>query len=149
MNKIPVHYVMALCVAALALTASQSGRAAVKVAEEKAVAPAAVNSNAQEVAKENAAPPAKVKSIGLNGTIEATDLKAGTITIKHKAERKTFTVARDCEVTGAENRKVTLADLVIGERVKVKYTQEGAKLVAHQISHIEKKKKAEEAPPAK
>ena len=149
MTKTPVRYVMAFWVAAVALTSSQFGRAAVKVTEEKAAAPAEVKSNAQEVAKENAAPSAKVKSNALNGNIEATDVKASTITIKHKEERKTFTVAPDCEVIGAENRKVALADLVIGERVKVKYTQEGAKLVAHQISHVEKKKKAEEAPQAK
>lgn len=149
MTKTPVRYVMAFWVAAVALTSSQSGRAAVKVTEEKAVAPAEVKSNAQEVAEEKTAAPAKVKSNALNGNIEATDLKASTITIKHKEERQTFTVARDCEVTGAGNKKVTLADLVIGERVKVKYTQEGAQLVAHQISHIEKKKKAEEAPQAK
>ena len=144
---------MAFCVAAVALTASQSVRAAVKVteevAEEKAAAPAVVQSNAEEVAKENAAPPAKVKSNALNGNIEATDVKARTITIKHKEERKTFTLAPDCEVTGAENKKATLASLVIGERVKVKYTQVGDKLVAHHIGHVDKKKKSEETSKAK
>ncbi len=153
MTKIPVRYVMAFCVAAVALTASQPLRAAVKVVgevtEEEAAAPAVVKSNAEEVAKENAAPPAKVKRNALNGNIEATNVKARTITIKHKEERKTFTLAPDCEVTGAGGRKVTLASLVIGERVKVKYTQEGDQLVAHHIGHVDKKKKTEEAPQAK
>jgi hypothetical protein len=148
MTRTPVRYVMVFCVAAVALTASQSVRAAAKVAEEEAAAPE-VKSNAQEVAEGKAAAPAGAKSNALNGDIEATDLKARTITINHKKQRKTFTVAPDFEVTGAGNKKVTLADLVIGERVKVKYTQEGDKLVAHHIGHVEKKQKTEEAPQTK
>jgi Cu/Ag efflux protein CusF len=127
MSKTLVRYIMAVCVAVVALTVSQSVRAA----DEKAAATAAA------------------KSIFLNGKIEAVDVKASTITIKHKKETKTFTVATDCKFTGAGDKKVTLADLAIGDQVKVTYTQEGDKSVAHHIGHVDLKKKTDEAPPAK
>ena len=126
MSKTLVRYAMVVCVAAVALTASQSVRAA----DEKAAAPVAPKSDAY------------------SGKIEAVDVTASTITIQHKKETKTFAVAPDCKFSGA-GKKVTLADLKIGDRVKVTYTQEGDKLIAHHIGHIDLKKKTEEAPPAK
>jgi Cu/Ag efflux protein CusF len=113
---------MVVCVAAVALTAAQVARAA----EEKAG-----------------------KKETLSGKIAAVDTAASTIAIKHKKETKTFTVAPDCTFGGVGEKKVTLADLKIGDAVKVVYTQEGDKMVAHHIGHVDVKKKAEEAPPAK
>ena len=126
MSKTLVRCAMAVCVAVGALTASQ----AVRAADEKAAAPAVV------------------KTDTLTGKIEATDVKASTITIQHKKETKTFAVAPDCKFSGA-GKKVTLADLKVGDHVKVTYTQEGDKLTAHHIGHIDLKKKTDEAPPAK
>ena len=127
MSKSLVRYAIAVCVAAVALTVSQSVRAA----DEKAAAPA------------------PGKSAVLSGKIEAVDTAASTITIKHKKETKTFAVPSDCRFTGAGNKKVTLADLKVGDSVRVTYTQEGDKMVARHIGHIDLKKKTEEAPPAK
>ena len=129
MSKTLVRYVMALCVAAVALTASQSVRAA----DEKAAAPAVAHLDT------------------LTGKVEATDVKASTITIKHEKESKTFTVAPDCKFSPAGDKgdkKVTLAHLVIGDQVHVTYAQEGDKLVAHHIHRLAQKK-TEEAPQAK
>jgi Cu/Ag efflux protein CusF len=125
-NKL-IRYALVVCVAAVALTASQS----VLAMDEKTQATPAP------------------KSDTLSGKIEAFDVKASTITIKHKKETKTFTVAPDCKFTGAGDKEITLAGLVIGDQVKVTYTQEGEKLVAHHIGHIDLKKKAEEAPQQK
>ncbi|HUI05877.1 MAG TPA: hypothetical protein VL486_02615 [Verrucomicrobiae bacterium] len=124
MSKTLVRCAMAACVAAVALTVGHSARAA----DEK---PAAT---------------AMAKSEVLVGKIESVDTTAGTITIKHKKETKTFTVASDCKITGAGNKKATLADLKAGDHIKVTYTEEGDKAVAHLIGHVDvvKKKKAED-----
>ena len=132
MSKTMVRYAMAVCVAAVTLLATQSVRAA----DEKAAPPAAP------------AAPVVPKGDTYTGKIQAVDVKASTITIDHKKDSKTFTVAPDCKFTGA-GKKVTLADLKIGDHVKVTYTQEGDKLLAHHVGHVDVKKKTEEAPPAK
>ena len=116
---------MAVCVAGVMLAATQVARA-----EEKA-----------------AAAPASKSTMG--GKIEAIDAKAGTITIKHKTETKTFTVGPNCTFSGEGDKKLTLADLKIGDSVKVSYAQEGDKLVAHHVGHVNPKKKTEEAPAPK
>ena len=126
MSKTLVRCAMTVCVAAVALTAAQ----AVRAADEKAAAPAAP------------------KNEMYVGKIQAVDVKASTITIQHKKDTKTFSVAPDCKFSGA-GKKVTLADLKVGDHVKVTYTQEGDNLTAHHIGHIEVRKKSEEAPPAK
>jgi len=128
MSKTLVRCALAACVAAVGLTLVHSARAA----DEKAAATTAA------------------KSEILGGKIEAVDATAGTVTIMHKKETKVFTVAPDCKFTGAGNKKVTLADLKVGDHVKVTYTQEGDKSMAHHIGHVDVvKKKTEEAPPAK
>ena len=132
MSKTPVRYVLAVCVAAVTLIATQSVRAA----DEKAAPPAAP------------AAPVAPKSDAYTGKIQAVDVTASTITIQHKKDAKIFAVASDCKFSGA-GKKVTLADLKVGDHVKVTYTQEGDKSVAHHIGHVDVKKKTEEAPPAK
>ena len=122
MSKTLVRTALAVCVAAVALTAAQGVRAA----------------------DEKAAP----KTMG--GKIEAVDATAGTITIKHKKESKTFTVAPDCKFTGEGEKKLTLAEMRVGDTVKVSYTQEGDKVLAHHVGHVDVvKKKTEEPPPPK
>ena len=125
MSKTLVRYAVAVGLAAVALAVSQ----AVRAADEKAAATAAA------------------KSATLTGKIEAVDTTAGTITLKHKKETKIFTVAPDCKFAGA-GKKVTLADLKVGDHVKVTYTQEGDKMVAHHVGHVDVKK-TEEAPQQK
>ena len=128
MSKTLVRFAVALCAVAIALTAAQSARAA----DEKATA--------TDVAKKTT----------MGGKIEAVDAAAGTITLKHKKETKVFTVAKDCTFGGADDKHITLADLKIGDSVKIAYTTEGDKLVAHHVGHVDAKKKpAEPAAPTK
>ncbi len=76
------------------------------------------------------------------GVIESVDAKAGTVTIKHKKESVTFTAAADIKF-GHKGEKVamTIADLKVGDRVTVHYTEEGDKKIAHKVSHVENKPK--------
>jgi Cu/Ag efflux protein CusF len=114
MRKKLIRCVMAVCIATVALTAAQ----AVQAATEKTG-----------------------KKESFSGKIESTDVSGATITIKHKQETKTFAVAPDCTFHGAKNGKITLADLKVGDQVRVVYTQEGGKLVAHHIGHVDLKAK--------
>ena len=83
------------------------------------------------------------------GKIVSVDAKANTVTIKHKSASLTFTAAPDIEFGGTGNKKVTLADLKVGDKVVVHYTDEGGKLMAHKIGHVDAKAKAPaEAKPA-
>ena len=76
------------------------------------------------------------------GKIQAIDAEAREITIKHKKENTTFTVAADCEVIGYEKEGMTLADLTIGERTRISWVKEGDKQVVHQIEHVVAKDKS-------
>jgi Cu/Ag efflux protein CusF len=72
----------------------------------------------------------------VQGKITAVDAVAGTVTIKHKKDSMTFTATPDIEFGGVGNKKVTLADLKVGDHVAVHYTDEGGKLMAHKIGHV-------------
>ena len=76
------------------------------------------------------------------GKIQAIDAEAREITIKHKKENTTFTVAADCEFIGYEKEGMTLADLTIGERTRISWVKEGDKQVVHQIEHVVAKDKS-------
>ena len=78
------------------------------------------------------------------GKIQAIDAEAREITIKHKKENTTFTVAADCEFIGYEKEGMTLADLTIGERTRISWVKEGDKQVVHQIEHVVAKDKSRE-----
>jgi len=76
------------------------------------------------------------------GKIQAIDAEAREITIKHKKENTTFSVAADCEFIGYEKEGMTLADLTIGERTRISWIKEGDQQVAHQIEHVVAKDKS-------
>ena len=85
------------------------------------------------------------------GKITAVDAKAGTITIDHKKESKTFTVAPDIKFgSEGENVKMNISTLKIGDKVTIHYTEDGGKMMAHKIGHVDlsKKKGAAAAPAA-
>ncbi|HUK82488.1 MAG TPA: copper-binding protein [Verrucomicrobiae bacterium] len=75
----------------------------------------------------------------VQGKITAVDATAGTVTIKHKKDTMTFTAAPDIEFGGAGNKKITLADLKVGDHITVHYTEESGKLMAHKIGHVDVK----------
>jgi Cu/Ag efflux protein CusF len=81
----------------------------------------------------------KPKNQEAKGTIESVDTTAGTITIKHKHESKTYFVATDVQFSHGEKQlAMTIADLKVGDRVVVHYTDEGGKLMAHKVGRVEK-----------
>jgi len=86
------------------------------------------------------------------GKITAVDAKAGTITIDHKKDgAKTFTVASDVKFgSEGDTVKMTIADLKVGDKVTIHYTEDGGKMMAHKVGHVDlsKKKGASAAPAA-
>jgi len=81
------------------------------------------------------------------GTITAVDAKAGTLSIKgRKNAGVTFTIAKDCKVSIADKKDPTVADLKVGDKVTVTYTEEGGVNVAQKIgqptAHVPKNKGA-------
>lgn len=85
--------------------------------------------------------PGAVTSDTCVGRIHAVDAEAHTITIRHKKENTTFTVADDCRFVGYDKEDVTLADLKVGDRARVSWAQDGDSQVAHRIEHAVTKNK--------
>lgn len=83
---------------------------------------------------------AKADQKRAQGQIEAVDVKANTVTLKHKKATLTFSVPADVEFAGA-GKKIMLADLKIGDHVVIDYTNEGGKMIAHRIGHVDIKAK--------
>ena len=83
---------------------------------------------------------AKADQKRVQGQIESVDVKANTVVIKHKKETMTFAVPADVEFGGV-GKKITLADLKVGDHVAIDYTNEGGKMIAHRIGHVDIKAK--------
>ena len=80
----------------------------------------------------------KAKSQQATGEITAVDVKANTVTIKHKTASMTFNVASDAKFgSGGENIALNLTNLKIGDKVTVHYTDDAGKLTAHKIGHVD------------
>ena len=86
-------------------------------------------------AQETNAKPAKVKAVRheLTGGITAVDAKAGTLSVKKGEETMTFQVSAKCKVVLTGKEGSTVADLKVGDKVTVRYTEEGAAKVAHWV----------------
>jgi len=77
------------------------------------------------------------------GAITAVDAAKGTVTIKgHKDVEKTFTIAETTKIVTTDKAVATLADLKVGEKVKVAYTEEAGKITVVKISQAKEKAKA-------
>jgi Cu/Ag efflux protein CusF len=89
-------------------------------------------------AQDSAKKAEKPKEHQATGTITAVDVKAGTVTIEHKKESKTFSVAPDVKF-GSEGEKVkmSIAELKVGDKVTIHYTEDGSKMIAHKIGHVD------------
>ncbi len=94
----------------------------------------ALPAQAQEKAEQPKAE--KPKTHQFTGTIESIDAQTSAVTIKHsvKAETKTFTCAADCKFSTADKKEAALADLKVGDKVTVRYVEDGEKLVAKKIA---------------
>jgi Cu/Ag efflux protein CusF len=90
---------------------------------------------AEETATPTPAPaaPAKANTHEATGKITAVDAKAGTLSIKRKNAEVTFTIAKDCKVSLPDKADATVADLKVGDKVTVTYTEEAGAKVAQKI----------------
>jgi len=67
------------------------------------------------------------------GTITALDAAKGSVTVKNNKDvEKTLLFTAQAKITSAD-KAVTLADLKVGEKVKVNFTEDAGKLTATKI----------------
>ena len=116
MRKLLLRTAMALGVAALALSFTGSVQA-------------------QEGTSTNApAPPPKPQRHQYTGDIASIDAKAGTVIVKKGSESKTFKVTDKTRYSTVDKTKgAALADIKVGDKVLVRYTEEDGVLTAHSI----------------
>ena len=69
-----------------------------------------------------------------SGTLQSLDLKARTIIVDLSANPQKFVVPTDAEIIVKDKPKAALGDLMVGDKVQVKYTDDDGVHVAHQIS---------------
>ena len=117
--------------------------------EEKKAAPAPASAPAPAEKKAEPAKPAekpKVKQV--TGNVKAVDMKAMTITVtkmmKDKAEDTVATVSDKTKIMMGEVQKA-LADVKVGDKVTVKYTEAEGKNMAKRVAIHEPEKKTEPA----
>ena len=83
------------------------------------------------------------------GTITAVDAAKNTVTVKNKDGEKTFVVTDKSKITTADkNVPATLADLKVGEKVKVTFTDNAGTLTATKITQVPEKAAASPGAPA-
>jgi Cu/Ag efflux protein CusF len=69
-----------------------------------------------------------------SGTLRSVDLQARTISVDMSSVPQKFTVPTDAEIIVKDKPKGSLSDLMVGDAIQVKYTDEDGVYVAHQIS---------------
>ena len=80
------------------------------------------------------APPPKPQRHQYTGEVASIDAKAGTVIVKKGAESKTFKVSDKTKYSTADKPKgALLADIKVGDKVLVRYTEEDGVLTAHSI----------------
>lgn len=130
-------FVFALASVSFAADAKKATPAPAPMVEKKEVA--APVAEMQKV-------PAKVKQV--TGEVKAVDTKAMTLTVtkkmKTKAEDTMVTVNDKTRVMMGKDKKL-LADLKVGDKVTVKYSDADGKMVAKSIAIKTEEKKAEAA----
>ncbi len=87
--------------------------------------------------------PEKAKRQAFTGLIESIDAKAGAVIVKKGTESKTFKVSDKTKYSTTEKKDATLADIKVGDKVKVGYTDENGVLTAHRIGPPDVPKKTE------
>ncbi|HUJ70897.1 MAG TPA: DUF5666 domain-containing protein [Verrucomicrobiae bacterium] len=84
-------------------------------------------------AQETTAPPPKPKPHQYTGIIESIDSKAGTVIVKKDTESKTFKLGEKTKFSTADKKEAALADIKVGDKVTVRYTEDGGVLTALKI----------------
>lgn len=69
-----------------------------------------------------------------SGILRAVDLRARTVTVDGSAVPQRFVVPTDAEIIVKDKPRGALGDLMVGDGVQVKYTDDDGAHVAHQIS---------------
>jgi len=70
-----------------------------------------------------------------SGTLRSIDRQARTIIVEASAVSQKFIVPTDAEIiVKSTNPRGELSDLMVGDRIQVKYTEDDGAPVAHQIS---------------
>ena len=84
----------------------------------------------------------------VTGEVTAVDAKANTLTVKGKSGDVTVSTDDKTKITAGKDKK-TLADVKVGDKVEVKYTEADGKNTASHVSiKAAPAKKAEKAAPA-
>jgi ribosomal protein S1 len=114
-------------------------------AVEKKAEPVKAEKKAPVVAEKKA--PAKVKQV--TGDVAAVDAKANTITVKGKKADTVVTCDDKTKIMMGKDKKA-LADVKVGDKVTVKYSEADGKMTAKSVAIKMAEKKAEKkAEPAK
>jgi Cu/Ag efflux protein CusF len=87
--------------------------------------------------------PEKAKRQAFTGLIESVDAKAGTVIVKKGTESKTFKLGDKTKYSTADKKEAALADIKVGDKVKVGYTEENGVATAHRIGPPDVPKKTE------
>lgn len=109
-------------------------------AEKKA--PVVAEKKAEPAMAEKKAAPAKVKQV--TGDVAAVDAKANTITVKGKKGDTVVTCDDKTKIMMGKDKKA-LADVKVGDKVMVKYSEADGKMTAKIVAIKAAEKKAEPA----
>ena len=93
------------------------------------------------------APAPKPKSHQWTGNVESIDSKAGTVIVKKDTESKTFKTTEKTRYSTVDKKEAAVSDIKVGEKVTVRYTEEGGVLTAIKIgvpASVAKKEKEEQ-----
>jgi Cu/Ag efflux protein CusF len=121
--------------------------AGLSFAADKAVEKKAEPVKAEKKAEPVKAAPAKVKQV--TGDVAAVDAKANTITVKGKKGDTVVTCDDKTKIMMGKDKKA-LADVKVGDKVTVKFSEADGKMTAKSIAIKMAEKKAEKkAEPAK
>jgi len=94
-------------------------------------------------AEEGTTPPPKAKKQQFTGIVESIDAKAGTAIIKKGTESKTFKIGEKTKYATSDKKDATVADIKVGDKVKVAYSEEGGVAAAHRIGPPDTAKKTD------
>ena len=94
-------------------------------------------------AQDAATPPPKPKPQHFTGLIESIDAKAGTVVVKKCTESKSFKIVEKTKFATADKKEAAIADIKVGDKVNVAYTEENGVATAHKIGPPAVPKKTE------
>ena len=86
------------------------------------------------VTAEEPAPAPTGQTFIYSGILRSVDLHARAITVDGTTAPQKFTVPTDAEIIVKEKPRGSLSDLMVGDGIQVKYTDDDGTHVAHQIS---------------